>query len=108
LKCLIVLNGKTPSKTHDTEELFEELSASQREEITRRYEEERKTSKTASGAAYSIEQALKDSANAFDSHRFIYELDDPCDASPFKVQVLANVVWKMIVESHPDWNWGGQ
>jgi hypothetical protein len=105
LKCLIVHDGGTPPKMHNLKEIFAALSPSRRREIEEQYDEKRRNSQTANRPDLTVERVIEQSAGAFKSHRYIYELDNPRDVTPYTVQVLANVVQKMILALHPEWDY---
>jgi|GEM_PF-3296819 len=104
LKCLLLLDGDELPRTHDLNRLFNALKEDRRRQIEMRYEEQRQESRTAAGPNFPLARVLEQSADAFESHRYIYELDDPRTVSPFTVQVLCNTVRKILLELHPEWD----
>jgi len=105
LKCLLSIDGVAPPKTHNLRDIFAKLPKRTQSEIEARYDEQRAGSQFARGPDFAMRDVLEGSADAFESHRYIFELHDPTTVSQYTVHVLCNTVRAMLVEAHPDWDW---
>jgi hypothetical protein len=103
LKCLLVIDGIPPPKSHDLEKVFAQLSPERKREIERRYNDVRRKSPTPSGEEHSMNRVLQRSRDAFNSHRYIYARPDPHLADSWLCSKLCNVVRDLIMELHPEW-----
>ncbi|MGA2440949.1 MAG: HEPN domain-containing protein [Tepidisphaeraceae bacterium] len=103
LKCLIVLDGGAPPRLHDLEKLFAQLNPRRKAEVEEKYDEERRTSPLSGGDDYSANRVLARSKEAFESHRYIYEFENPRSADSWMCQKLANVVRDIIIKQCPEW-----
>jgi hypothetical protein len=99
LKCILAIEGTAPPRRHDLwENLFVLLTPDNKRRLTHHYNE---VLAGTTAPPLDIEEALKQSAKAFESFRYLYEHLD--ETLVYSAAMVATAARRLILELRPAW-----
>ena len=107
LKSLILIEGGSPSNTHNLQKLFEQLPRQRKANIAKRYKQpvkdsQKKEQMRAMGFKTDLYSELERSKDAFSLLRYYFEDKHP-SGSGFQVGFLIVILRTIILERFPEW-----